>query len=201
MEPQQLTLKSKKKTGKIVIITLAVALVAALGFIVWQNFIYKAPVAEIDSSDKTTQSEPAKQDADTPALPDMIDYAAGIPVSAQADLAKLTNAPATFKAYLYGNIEKANQMAEMDGCTTVITVKKLYKQMYAVGGVNVVGEGCGGGFAALWGDTSGSWKQIAGSQAGSFGCADLMKYKVPAKIAGSTCIDDAYPEGRTYSQE
>ncbi len=201
MEPQKLTLKPKKKTGKIVIVTLAAALAIALGFIVWQNCIYQEPKVAEDSKTTTSSSTDSdKGTKDEPVIPDMIDYAAGIKVTTQADLAKLTNSPETLKAYLYGNIEKANQMAEMDGCTTAITVKKVYKQMYATGGVNVEGEGCGGGFAALWGNVDGSWKQLAGSQANAFGCTDLMKYKVPAAIAGDTCIDDSAPEGKPYTQ-
>jgi len=204
METQRLSLKSKKKTGKILTITLAVALVVALGFIVWQNFIYSVPKIESDSTSKTTASK-STDDGDTPvkspALPDTIDYGTGVKVAAQSDLSKLKNAPATFSSYLYGTIEQANKMAEADGCTTTITVKKIYKQLYATGGVNVTGSGCGGGYASLWGDTEGSWKQLAGSQESSFACSDLVKYNVPAAIAGAMCIDDAHPEGRSYTQE
>jgi|GEM_PF-3253085 hypothetical protein len=205
METQQLSLKNgKKKTGKILTITLAVALVVALGFIVWQNFIYSAPKTESDTASKTTTSKTV-DNPDAPVsnsgLPDLIDYGAGVKVSTQSDLSKLTDAPASFSSYLYGTIEQANKMAETDGCTTAITVKKIYKQLYAIGGVNVTGNGCGGGYASLWGDTEGSWKQLAGSQESSFACSDLVKYKVPAAIAGAMCIDDAHPEGRSYTQE
>lgn len=204
MRTQRLTLNSTNKTGRILTITFAMALLGALGFIVWQNFIYHEPAVEKISTG-TTASSGAKIKTDPsvkgPALPDMIDYGSGIKIATQSDLTKLTNAPATLSSYLYGVIEQANATGETDGCTTVITVKKVYKQLYATGGVGVTGNGCGGGYAALWGDTESSWKKLAGSQNDGFGCNDLTKYKVPAAIAGATCIDGTHPEGRSYTQE
>jgi len=200
----RLTLNSKKKTGKILTITLAVALVVALGFIVWQNFIYHEPKVETVITGGASSSG-AKVKADStiknPTLPELVDYGTGVKVATQADLSKLINAPATFVSYLFGTIEQANKAGETDGCTNTVTVKKIYKQQFAVGGVNATGNGCGGGYASLWGDTEGSWKQLAGSQESFFACTDLMKYKVPAAIAGTMCIDDAHPEGRSYTQE
>lgn len=206
METEQVAQDSKKPIGKIVTITLALALTVALGFIVWQNFIYDTPQVETNTTSTTNPSDAASK-GDTPVsdpvLPDLIEYPDGVKIANQADLAKLTNAPATFGAYLYGTIEQARVAAQVDGCSIAVTVHKIYKQSYASGAVQVTGEGgsCGGGFKNLWGDNGGSWKSLTGTQSSAFGCADLVKYKVPSKVAGTTCIDEANPDGRSYTQE
>ncbi|MGN6162337.1 MAG: hypothetical protein ACTHOG_11630 [Marmoricola sp.] len=45
-----------------------------------------------------------------------------------------------------------------------------------------------GGNSALYAEVRGVWKEIAASQSG-YACSDLVKYKVPAAVAGRTCLD------------
>lgn len=45
-----------------------------------------------------------------------------------------------------------------------------------------------GGHNALYAQVGGSWQEIIGTQSG-YACDDLKKYKVPAAVAGSSCLD------------
>lgn len=47
-----------------------------------------------------------------------------------------------------------------------------------------------GGSGALYAQVKGSWQELAGSQ-GSYDCAELHRYTVPASIAGNTCTDSS----------
>lgn len=194
-------LMTNKKFSPFLTLSLAVLLVISIGFIVWQNFIHEEPRVESVVTSSSAQQKPRQLPAEQETTVSMLQYGSGVAVSMQSDLAKLTNAPASFKSYLNGLLEPATTSSTDDGCTFEITVKSIYKQQFAVGGTHSTGPGCGSGFATLWGDVDGSWKKIAGSQESAFGCDNLVKYKVPSKIAGQTCINDSSPEGRPYIQE
>jgi hypothetical protein len=45
-----------------------------------------------------------------------------------------------------------------------------------------------GGNNALYAKVNGAWKEIVATQSG-YNCSDLLKYKVPAEVSGSTCLD------------
>jgi hypothetical protein len=45
-----------------------------------------------------------------------------------------------------------------------------------------------GGNNALYAKINGAWKEIVATQSG-YDCSDLKKYKVPAEVSGSTCLD------------
>ena len=47
-----------------------------------------------------------------------------------------------------------------------------------------------GGNGALYAVVHGAWQEIAVTQSG-YACGDLAKYRVPATIAGSSCLDKA----------
>ena len=47
-----------------------------------------------------------------------------------------------------------------------------------------------GGNGALYALVQGAWRDIAATQSG-YACSDLAKYRVPATVAGSTCLDNA----------
>jgi hypothetical protein len=201
MESVKTKLKSGRFQSTFMLVSLAVLLAAAMSFIIWQNFIYQSPTPDTTVVVSTNQTQIPKTSSNVDTTPEMLEYGNGVAISMQSDLVKLTDSPASFKSYLSGLLEPATISSTDDGCTFEITVKKIYKQQYALGSTQSTGPGCGSGYATLWGDAEGSWKKIAGSQEKSFGCSNLEKYKVPSKIAGTMCIDDGAPEGKTYSQE
>ena len=45
-----------------------------------------------------------------------------------------------------------------------------------------------GGNNALYAKVNGTWKEIIGTQSG-YSCVDLRKFRVPADVAGSSCVD------------
>ena len=53
------------------------------------------------------------------------------------------------------------------------------------------GDTCArGGAGALYAQVSGTWQEIATTQSG-YACSDLTKFKVPATVAGSSCLNKA----------
>ena len=182
--------KTNSQTGSahiVIIVILVVVLVATLGFVFWQNFIYKPVVAD---ENKTT-SQPAQTDKTSTSNSKMIDYrtngdATGIKLLTSSDANKLTGAPQSFKDFIGPLVDTAIK----SGGSPV--VDRIYDQKYAVGG------GFTGAYL-LWGNVDGSWMQIAGTQNIGYECATLEKYKVPSAIAGMTCLDGT-ENGRAYSQ-
>lgn len=47
-----------------------------------------------------------------------------------------------------------------------------------------------GGNGALYASVGGAWREIAVTQSG-YACSDLKKYRVPASVAGSSCLGTA----------
>lgn len=47
-----------------------------------------------------------------------------------------------------------------------------------------------GGNGALYAVVQGAWREIAATQSG-YACSDLAAYRVPATVAGSSCLDKA----------
>jgi hypothetical protein len=177
-----------------IIIILIVAIIGALGFVFWQHFLSK-------------ESTPTATPVVT--APDMIRYdtadQSGVTITSATDVAKLTNAPGSFKTFITQEITTDNKDLKNDPTTTCpnaqINVKKIYKQQYAIG----FSGACASSSEVLWGYINGTWITVATTQNTDFACTDLVKYKVPAAIAGSTCgvyTPDGTPHpSSAYSQK
>jgi hypothetical protein len=111
-------------------------------------------------------------------------------VTSAADTAQLDGTPETFRTFIVGVWQKdADQ-----GCATpTVTVQKYSSAGYALGGVG----GCGG-YAALWVDQDGHWKEALGTQ-DQWRCSDLRRFDVPTSFAGE-CYGPSTVFGPTEDQ-
>ncbi|MCB9820160.1 hypothetical protein H6796_02585 [Candidatus Nomurabacteria bacterium] len=175
----------KKGEATAVIMTvLVLVLITALGWIFYQNFIYKAP-ANSDSVDVVTRTDSGtgseaktKADGDTTGKSTYIDYrkdgrdSSGVRLETEADVDRLTNAGAKLKSYLVGEVN--------GGSSKVASVDRVYGD-YAVGDSE--------GFYSIWGPEGGSGaiKSVAGTQNLGFKCSDLEAAKVPSKLVDGKC--------------
>ena len=177
----------------VIIISLVVALVAIIGFVFWQNFMQKKDTISNKSSTSASST-----------LPDMIVYDPAVEVANATDTSKLINSPSSLKTFIIDNINKYNtpNKAKSPVCVRIITINKVYKQQYAIGGVGTSGgNDCVGSAGILWELSGNSWIQIASTQNVGFECTELEVYKVPSAIAGTTCFDSATSNGsRVYNQ-
>ena len=130
--------------------------------------------------------------------PRLIGYAGGespgVQVEKRADARRLHGAPRAFKRFIG---KKAQRLADQSTCTggyVGVTVQRLRTDGFAVGGVN----DCGG-YAALWAEVDGRWKEIAGTQE-IWRCAVLRRHVVPSTIAGDRCYSYRAQRVRHYHQ-
>lgn len=193
--------KQRGSIEGVIIICLVLALVTALGWIFWQNFMHKE--SETKNTDVVIVEK--KEQKKEQELNQNIVYSPAVVVSSNDGLGKLAEAPAQFKAFINDKYLKSNAgyMAE---CKAGVTVERIYKQSYAIGGFGVVEGGCAGGARLLWAkDSSGAWTEVAATQNAGFDCAALKKYSVPSEIAGKECLKESVNGGEgsmvPYSQE
>ncbi len=164
----------------VVVIVLVLALITALGWIFYQNFVYKAPTKKdtelvvIDKS-KKQDTNTAKQYHDF--RTDKKDTT-GVVVASASDVDKLTDAGSALKAYF-----KANAGMVMDGMTMKYTVDRLEGD-YAVGVDNMTSA------YLIWGpkDGTGAIANVAGTQNEGFSCTNLEAAKVPYELVDGKCI-------------
>jgi len=124
----------------------------------------------------------------------LIDYGDDeVIVATPADVAKLTGAPADFKAFIAADLQR-QQDSETGVCvrTPEIHVARIDTRGWAAG-TNFIPK-CGGD-AALWAKVAGGWRQVWGQQTLP-DCAVLEKYRFPASVAGTQC---GTPDGKTRS--
>ncbi len=75
-----------------------------------------------------------------------------------------------------------------------ITVEFLRTDGYAVGGVS----DCGG-YAALWAQLDGRWREVEATQE-AWSCAVLERYEFPSELVGPTCYDYDSQHEQDYQQ-
>ncbi|MET1038795.1 MAG: hypothetical protein ABW075_10995 [Aeromicrobium sp.] len=146
------------------------------------------PTTDAPPTSATPSPEPAKTTA-TPTGPNgtMLDYEtddeSGVVLTTAADAAKLTGAPADFKAFITAELAAATPD---EGCTEKpqIYVTRIDTQGWARGGYFI--PQCGGG-ATLWAKTGGAWQDVWSGQS-LVECTTLIKYRIPPHIAGSSCL-------------
>jgi hypothetical protein len=135
----------------------------------------------------TTTTAPAPTPAPTKSTSasTLIDYGDdGVIVATAADAAKLTGAPADFKAFVVADLQR-QQDSEDGACAQApeIHVARIDTRGWAAG-ENFIPR-CGGN-PALWAKVAGGWRLVWGVQTLP-DCAVLEKYRFPASIAGTAC--------------
>ncbi len=132
------------------------------------------------------------------AKPRLIVYAGGespgVQVQSWADRKELRGAPRSFKRFIG---HKAQRLAHHSSCTHAyvgVTVERLRTDGYAVGGINECG-----GYAAMWAEVHGHWKEIQGTQ-DTWSCGVLKRHRVPSSIAGTSCYSYQNQKTRHYHQ-
>lgn len=159
-------LNNQRGSAQIIIISvLVVGLLGTLGFIFWQNFINK-PVNDKNASSQTSQKKTSANSNDKPSLSQDVNFktdanSTGVTLTKASDVDALQDINDDLKSFLKAELA---QSQDSDGCYVVINLHRVYKQKYATGNQGVGGEGCGGGFAALWAQSKGSWKRVIGAQ-------------------------------------
>ncbi len=185
-------MKSNSQQGSVhVVITicLVVALIFALGWIFWQNFIHKEATkkdTELVVIDKTKRdNKPADTSikAFTPVYHDFRTKGdtTGLEIKTAADVDKITDAGADLKAYFIANVGKT--IETMDGMQTrIYEVDQVY-------GNYATGTQTGGGAYLVWGPKNGTGviTNVAGTQNDAFGCSELKAAKVPHQLVNGKC--------------
>jgi uncharacterized protein YxeA len=186
-------LSQKGSMEAIIMICLVLALITALGWIFWQNFIHKeeankqTDVVVIEknktaSKDSATQSQTGKKT--------YVDYrkngdTTGIVLSSSAAVDKLTNASAELKQYL-------KQLATSE--PSAYTVDRVYGD-YAAGGAP--------GHYAIWGpkDGNGAITEVTGTQNLGMKCSELEAAKVPSELVDGKCykFDGTDSDAKPYT--
>lgn len=145
------------------VIGLVVALLGALGFIFWQNFIHKESVTTgtetqvVQKEDKNTNKD---QTIDTSI------YVVDIMMQSEVDINKLPDyTPLSFKNYI-ANILKQNKTpgTDCDNATPAYKISKI-SQVNIRGGMGMLtqdSQGCPGGAPVVWVLTpSGTWDEAS----------------------------------------
>ena len=181
-------------TEAVVIAVLVVALVGALGWIFWQNFVdkYDAPPAgtQVANKDKDT----VKKDDAKSALR-YVDFrvdgkdVTGLILAAPEDVAKLDGASQKLKDFFVADMRKSfpvydfttGESATQE--TKLFTVDRVYGD-YAVGSYD------GSAAYMAWGpkNATGGIESVAGTQDQGFRCDELRTAKVPAELVDGRCL-------------
>lgn len=177
----------------IVAAVIGVVLLAAVGFVFWQNFMGKKGGEESKVTQQADKKkETPKEEKKAEIVPDLIDYGKdGVAIATEADLAKLTNASEPFKAHIWEQVKSntstiPSSTGQMN-CNATVVVRKLYKQAYAEGALETT---CGPRSNQLWGNPDGAWKLLTGAHATWYMCEPLRQYKVPSIIVENKCFEN-----------
>ena len=173
----------------VVIICLVLALITALGWIFYQNFIHKeTPQKDHEVTIVTRQSAPSNKQNAT-ANYTYVDYrkdgkdGTGVKIASAQDVDTLTNASQKLKAYL-------KQLVSEYGFT-VDRVYGDYAAAYAPG------------HYAIWGPKNGDGEmtEVAGTQQLGMKCSDLTAAKVPSALVDSKCyaFDSSGSDAQAYT--
>jgi hypothetical protein len=143
-----------------------------------------------DTPTKTVPTETPVAPAPTTKAPagKLIDYEtgddSGATIATPADTGRLTGSPADFKSFISARLAAASPG---EGCTEPpqIYVSRVDTGGWARGGYSI--PQCGG-YAALWAKSGGTWTEIWSGQS-LVECSTLTKYKMPARVAGASCLD------------
>jgi hypothetical protein len=140
--------------------------------------------------DATPERQPAPAETSaSPAADQLISYGdEGVRIRSTSDVAKLEDAPDSFKDYMVAEIEELIMLDEdlgrPEGCDEppTVLVKAVHTSGYASGAVIQ----CGGA-ASIWAVIGGGWREVwSGQEIPS--CDDLHRLGVPNGIA-DTCRD------------
>lgn len=202
-------LRQQGSATAIVIGVLTAALIGALGWIFWQNFMIKDDVAQntAQESNDAAKVEKAgnvdKEDAGEAAEQKYVDLRtagndnSGYVIAAAKDAKNLSGASQALKDYFA--IDAGQEITVWDGQTikSTYTIDRVY-------GNYAVGQHSGTSAVLLWGPTEGTGKidRVAGTQNIGFLCEDLMKANVPAELVDGRCFDPSLGIADTteYSQ-
>ncbi len=192
----------RKQTGSAhvaISIVLVIGLLAALGWIFWQNFVQEETVKKPQKVvlSETKDESPKK---DNTAL---IDYKDGVVIKNETDLDKLEGAPDSFKAYIMTVIEKnSTTINAADGpleCKASVLVRKITKASYSEG---MLTPGCSPNYIKVWGLVDGEWDELTSAHATWYMCKDLEKHKIPSAIVDEKCFsEDSNTDTIPYSQD
>jgi hypothetical protein len=140
-----------------------------------------------DDSEPESVPAPAETSA-SPAAGELISYGEGVRIRSKADVAKLEDAPDSFKDYMVAEIGELLMLDEdlgrPEGCDEppTLLVRAIHTSGYAAGAF----IRCGGA-ASIWAVIGGQWREVwSGQEIPS--CADLTRLGVPNGIADS-CRD------------
>ena len=170
----------------VIIIILVAALLCALGFVFWQNFVSQKDDTSVTSS-QTTSATTATTAATAESANTLTDYrksgedATGISIASATDVTLLTNAPTGFKDFL-----RATVGTKSAGCDAPIsfTIDQVDSN-FAVGTAGSCGT-----IYALWGNINGDgWKQLEFLQQGGFKCIYVDTYKLNPSMTHNTCLE------------
>ncbi|HEY1085479.1 MAG TPA: hypothetical protein VGE34_02005 [Candidatus Saccharimonadales bacterium] len=180
-------MKKRYQSGSasaVAIICLVLALVVALGWIFYTNFVAKeepkkdTDLIVVDKKDDDTKSDQVKY---IDLRKDKKD-STGTVVASAADVDKLEGVGEKLKTYL--KTEAGKSVEAMDGAVKqTFTIDRIYGD-YAAGAAT--------GHYAIWGpkDGTGDVTEVAGTQNLGMPCKDLTAAKVPAQLVDSKCLAD-----------
>jgi hypothetical protein len=180
----------------VVIVCLVVALVAALGWIFYQNYIYQDPVkvtktTAVVKTDTDKNESTAYQDLRTNKKD-----GTGLKLSSKADVAKLNNVDPELIAYFQSIAGEKMEKPSHDGTFTVVyTIDRVYGKYAAGSGPN---------FYRIWGpkDGKGDITEVTGTQDSGFSCEELKAAKVPSVLVDGKClVGDGTGAIDTYKQD
>lgn len=159
----------------VAIIGLVLALIVALGWIFYQNFIYEEPQATTDDTSLVETGGESDVDAVEEAkyvdLRKDIDGSGAVVASAE-DVSKLEGASQKLKDYFSANAGESE-----------FTVDRTY-------GDFAVGQSTSKSAYLVWGpDADGAIAELAATQANGFACDTLKAGSVPTELVDGKCSD------------
>lgn len=114
------------------------------------------------------------------------DDKAGVTVTEPGQKSQIADASESFSTFLDRQLERAiNNRDRVCPEPPQVYVNKVAPEGWASGGYFV--PQCGG-YAALWAVSKGSWREVWTGQE-LVDCQTLERYKFPAAIAGTACMD------------
>lgn len=179
----------------IVITLLTVALVGAMGWIFWQNFVAKDDTRQstVQESNDTAKVEKTEDtDSEEVAEVAQLKY---VDLLTNGDTTGVAISSATEAAALEGASQKLKNFFASDAGSEILamgsskeakkyTVERVYGD-YAAGSYN------GSGAYLIWGpaDESGEITVVSSTQSMGFNCGKLRAAKVPAEMVDGKCFD------------